>query len=568
MRRSIFLVLILVLSGCTLGERPPKQHVSAPVGSNATNPPHPTNPSGPAPTNVPNPAPGAAAGSTHRPSIASISVCSPSGAGGQGSCPSGSLDTQQIVLAPDGSGNSINRYEGLNGITDEHSSVFSPGMLGTNRDYLFVVAAGTSLNKDMAAVVLSGGSGPNDKGQWTFNIPNADGYGAYPDGFGQVFNSPIEQGHCPIVKDGNPTHQDQTFDLGYAAPGSVVIDPTGKPGSLLMIYESVNTCVGSNGGRRSGTGAYITAAIATSLDNGHTWPTYRGTSTFNFVPLPKANDTQGPNAPSGAFGGSVCQGNDCSKTSPAAYGRYPVLGLPVPLATLMTAAKPLDGKPGDAEPSAFVDDIGGNNAPYLYIVHGYGPGVAGPALPDGRKDDLTLARAPLNGESAPLHFLKWNGAGFSEPGMSGAETPILPDGPFESCGDLSQHRSSASISYVEPTQQYLLTFVCDSQGNPAGGKAGGKFGSAWFYSTSTSLADPRQWTRPQEIVGSWSEWDNSDGCPDYKGWYPTFMSLGTRPGHLSTSGYVFYLWGCLGGAGDNVPPKRQYAARAFVITIH
>jgi len=34
----------------------------------------------------------------HPPAIESISVCSPTGAGGQGSCPTGSSDTHQIVL--------------------------------------------------------------------------------------------------------------------------------------------------------------------------------------------------------------------------------------------------------------------------------------------------------------------------------------------------------------------------------------------------------------------------------------------------------------------------------------
>lgn len=184
----------------------------------------------------------------------------------------------------------------------------------------------------------------------------------YPAGFCQVFNPPIEQGHCPTVKDGNPAHQDQTFDLGYAAPVSVVIDSTRCPGSLLMIYESVNTCVGNAGGKRSGTGAYITAAIATSLDYGHNWPTYRGTPSFSFVSLPKANDMQGPNAPSGALGKSVCMGNDCSKTPPSSYGRYPVLSPPVSLATIMAMGKPIDGKLGDAEPSAFVDDVSGSSA--------------------------------------------------------------------------------------------------------------------------------------------------------------------------------------------------------------
>src|ERR1035438_214061 len=72
----------------------------------------------------------------HPPSAVSISVCSPTGAGGPGSCPSGSADTHQIVLAPEGSGSSIDDYAG-GGISDEHSSVFSPGMLGNNKDYLF-----------------------------------------------------------------------------------------------------------------------------------------------------------------------------------------------------------------------------------------------------------------------------------------------------------------------------------------------------------------------------------------------------------------------------------------------
>jgi hypothetical protein len=62
--------------------------------------------------------------SSRPPAIASISVCNPSGVGGEGSCPSGSFDSHRIILAPDGSGNAINRYEAA-GTSDEHSSVFS-----------------------------------------------------------------------------------------------------------------------------------------------------------------------------------------------------------------------------------------------------------------------------------------------------------------------------------------------------------------------------------------------------------------------------------------------------------
>ena len=520
------------------------------------------------PTNTPTAAPTTASRTPHPPAIVSISVCSLHGAGGAGSCPSGSFDTHQIVLAPDGSGNAINTY-GVGTTSDEHSSVFSPGTLQGNRDYLFFVAAATKLSVDIGLVVLSGGSGPDKNSQWTFDFPKADDYGQYASGFGHIFIAPTVEAFCPTVADGNPAHQDKTFDLTYAAPGSLVKDPTSAAGSLLMIYESVNTCVGSTGGRRPTNGAYITTGITTSLDEGRTWPTYRGTPSFGFVPLPSANRTQGPNAPAGAFGKSVCMGNDCSKTPPANYGRYPVLSPPVSLATIMAMGKPLDAKLGYGEPAAFVDDVGGSSAPYLYIVHGYVSGdLAGPPLLNGRNTDLTVARARLNDGTAPLGFMKWNGKSFAEPGIGGVESPILPDGPYQACGDQSQGRHSASISYVEETQQYLLTFICSSPTDPASGRGAAKNkGSAWFYSTSYDLSDPRQWSSPQEIIGSWSEWSNPDVCPDYKGRYPTFMSLGKKPGHLSTSGYVFYLWICLGGAGDDVPPKRQFSSRAFTITM-
>ncbi len=53
-------------------------------------------------------------------------------------------------------------------------------------------------------------------------------------------------------------------------------------------------------------------------------------------------------------------------------------------------------------------------------------------------------------------------------------------------------------------------------------------------------------------------------CSDYKGWYPTLMSLGAKPGHLSTSAYGFYLWGC---QGAGTPGGRQYSSRAFTMTL-
>ena len=245
-------------------------------------------------------------------------------------------------------------------------------------------------------------------------------------------------------------------------------------------------------------------------------------------------------------------GNDCTTTPPAGYGRYAVVTEPTSLASLMAAGKPLTSKTGEQEISGFVDDVGGNPSPYLYANWA----------------DVRMARAQLNGGTAPLTFQKWNGQAFASAGLGGAETGILPSGPFENCEAAAQNRYGSSISYIDDTQQYLLTFLCSSPSDPALGQhGGGSEGAAWFWSTSYNLSDPSQWSLPQEIRGSWSLIDNSGGCPSYKGYYPTLVSPGKSAGHLSLTGYVFYLWGCQGGGPTgSSPPGRKFSSRAFTIT--
>jgi uncharacterized protein (TIGR03437 family) len=206
--------------------------------------------------------------------IQSISVCSAAGLGGAGSCPSGTFDTHQIVLASDGSGNAINSYQGMVGISDEHQSIFPPGALDGKSDCLFVVATRTQAGApSTGAVFLFGGSGPGANGQWTLNLATADGYDSYTAGYGQVLVSPTGP-NCPTVAGGNAAQQDQTFDLKYAVPGSVLVDPTSPSGSLLMIYEGTNTCLGDPGGPETGNffaelaayGFQVAIKLPTSLD--------------------------------------------------------------------------------------------------------------------------------------------------------------------------------------------------------------------------------------------------------------------------------------------------------------
>ena len=125
-----------------------------------------------------------------------------------------------------------------------------------------------------------------------------------------------------------------------------------------------------------------------------------------------------------------------------------------------------------------------------------------------------------------------------------------------------------SISYVEETHQYLLTFVCLSPTDPSTGS--GPAGAAWFNSTLDAtrydLSRQDKWSAPQEIIGSWSPYDSNNQCGSgsfryYSGWYPSFMSMGRKPGHLSTSGYVFFLKGCAGGGSG-----REFSSRTFTMT--
>jgi hypothetical protein len=495
------------------------------------------------------------------PSITGITVCSATGPGGATQSCEGLLDTHQPVLAPVGTTCSmpdangrcpIDEYQDLGATADEHSTIFPPGTIANN-DYLFWVATGTTASsRRLGAVALSGGSGPDQNGQWTLSF--APGYGAYPAGYGPVFLPPVGE-TCPTVSD--KTQQDGTFDLSYAAPGTVFKDPSSN--YLLMLYEGVNVCSGVVSGNPP-SNAYISVGIATSADNGETWPVYKS----NFVSLPFSYTT-GPNAGLGAFGNDVCDA-DCNLAGsmPATYGRYAAVTPESTLSSLIQSGRFIGDFYGYGEPSAFVDAVSGD-IPYVYAITGYKPLTIDPPLPNAQASDLVLARAALNGGASPLDFGKWDGQAFAGNGMGGVASPILPLGAYQNCGDPSQGRHMGSIEYVESTGQYLLTFVCDSPTWPKMGPVANPpnrpQGSAWFYSTSYDLSDPAQWSIPQEITGSWNEYE-MPGRPFYKGWYATWMTPGLQPGHLSTTGHVFYLYGATGGGGGG----RTYSSRTFVIS--
>lgn len=542
--------------------------------------------------------------------IQRISVCQPNlDSTTDTTCQDGAT-TRKTVVGPDGQ-TSINQYAGR-GITDEHSSVLPPGSVqlpdgSWNTDYLFFVASDAAGlvqaqgGADIGVLALSAmgpqsatKAGPptytnsntwDPNFQWMMNFASVDGYGTYCDNTGRncvqgtVLLPPIFQGNCPqpptppFSNTNSPLPTDTTFDLSYAAAGSIVPDPTGIPGSMLMLYEGANGCDPPNSGH-----ATINMGVATSDDYGRTWPTYRGApyciggagpfcDAFQFYPLPYNNPYQGPRQATGAFGPSVCKGNDCSVTPPLSYGRYEILSAV------------------GGEPSAFVDY--GNPAsslpPYVYLALLLKTGGIG------------VARARLGAHNDTLHFETFNGRNTAtgQANWVAVDDPanphivsVLPTAadvppnrtPFSACLDKGQKASQPQISYYPPTGEYVLFFVCGSQGDPGGSPSTADpmywfdysaNGSSWFWATTNDLESQR-WSAPQEIYGTWSNWfkgvfqnGNTANCSIYDGWYPTFMSLGQAPGVLSINGYVFAMYGDLGGCNAF---ERQYVSYAFTIT--
>jgi hypothetical protein len=521
------------------------------------------------------------------------------------------VQASQLVLAP--GGDSINLYDDLDRLADEHSTIFPPGTVPGHDDYLFFITA----------FALTGGSGPDPNGQWKLDF--AADYGIQNSQsetdktYFRLFGPPINRANCPTVDDAK--EQDTTFDLNYAVSGATVVDPTNPgPGEMLMIYEGTNRCIGLKGGKTENgvDHFYASIGVATSAEYGRLWPIYRK----NFSLLP-ADDADGPRAPEGgAFGSLVCMGyKDCgspSAKSPSVnYGRYPVLSPTYTIKEAMADSTPLSSSMGYQAPSAFVDDIHTESGTYVYIIQNFGCDEKHcPFTSNG----LTISRAKLNGGTAPLKFMSWYNGTFDEtkqpfpdtqctPGKKkcpyftnaglgsddgGLIRPIFPPGPdssqesFKSCsavgdnGKPLQQKRMGSISYVAETKQYMLTFLCGSPRDPAlaaddpNAKPPADLekssGQALFYSTLDAaqydLSRQDKWSTPREITGSW-EWnasnnekgDNLSYCVNSL-WYPSFMSLDNKSGYLATSGYVFSMSGCLDGWAGR---ERQYSSRIFTI---
>jgi len=267
-------------------------------------------------------------------------------------------------------------------LPDEHTT-FIPSISGGAPYLVFGASRVTGDNGSGGAVVLQTTDLTN------FPFATSLGYNT------QVFQSPVAFTSC------NPIY-DTEFDENYAAPGSVVQDPTLPAGNLIAIYEAENHCPGGVTDQPY----YATVGFMRSSDNGKTWP-----------------------APANGPLGNAA--------------RHPIFVSSEPEPS--TSHPPM----GNAIPSAFVEKSADGNQ-YLYVAYTFhGTGA----------DGITrVGRAKLGPD--PLAFNKWFYGSFSQPGAGGLDSGVTPSG---GCG-ANVLQEQPQISFNDDLGLYLLTFVCQSNG--------------------------------------------------------------------------------------------------------
>ncbi len=289
-----------------------------------------------------------------------------------------SLPIQSFSVGPDQTPSYPNKPSAppyLANLPDEHTT-FMP-LASSTGPYLLFGASNLGAGSTGGAVVLETNDFLN------FSFPTALGYTP------QVMTPPSAFAQC------NPTYVTE-FDGNYAAPGSVVQDPTLPAGNLIMIYEAENHCPGGV----VNSNFYATVGFARSSDSGKTWP----------API------------NGVLGGPA---------------RHPVLQSSDPQPSVP------HGPEGNAIPSAFV----ALDAGYLYVTYEYYPA-------SGANDGLIrVARAKLGPD--PLDFEKWYNGSFSQPGIGGSDTGVTP-----SAGCANGSQVNSEINYNDDLHSFLLIFVC------------------------------------------------------------------------------------------------------------
>ena len=320
------------------------------------------------------------------------------------------------------------------------------------------------------------------------------------------------------------------YDEQYAAPGTVLQDPTQPPGTMIMIYESEIHCPYSPGG-----GTWVSVGIARSKKP------HGDVRDLAQIKWPE------PVAARGYENNWLDYGN----------GRY--AGLTIPGVSQTTGQLFY----GDSLPSAFIDDVSRVGDRYLYVLY-RSQVVNQTSLAPTAK--IHIARAKLGARNtdqtpAKLQFQKWYNGGWNGPGIQTNMASAQDDGlDPPGCGGAPSSDSTASIVYNEALRLYMMVYVCgrvDCSTRPCKPTT-----MSWYYRTTDDLST-QHWGAPHLIENSTyaitTETDKNGILHRFlDGGYPTFMTPGCAPGHIGLNGYAFLLKGDPNG-------KRVYASRKFQI---
>ena len=163
-----------------------------------------------------------------------------------------------------------------------------------------------------------------------------------------------------------------------------------------------------------------------------------------------------------------------------------------------------------------------------------------------------VARAQLG--SDPVTFFKWYYGSFSQPGIGGLDSPVVTSATCFNGG------ANPGIYHIDDVGLYLYIATCST---PPGAAAGDSNGM--YYSTATSL-DLQDWSAPQLIANTQEVitacTGANPGAPagnSYDGNYPSLMSPGLPPGHINSTGMIFFM-DCVGNG------TRTFKSRPFTIT--
>ncbi len=167
-----------------------------------------------------------------------------------------------------------------------------------------------------------------------------------------------------------------------------------------------------------------------------------------------------------------------------------------------------DSKPQTAPVAAGASLPGGIvSGDYVYVFYTYLPSPYSP------EDAIQVARSPLASDGAPGTWEKYYNGSFSQPGLGGPGSSLIPAG---TC----THVGQPWPAYSDYLKKYVLVFLCNQD--------------SWAISTSTDLVN---WTQPYVFYEAPAQFYTKGHETDE---YVTLVTPGKPGGVIGQSGYALY----------------------------